>query len=134
MSEPSPYPLFDAEQVLTSESLDALSEYLDRRLRIHVTAIAISATALLAAFRWMLSRAARDRVTVDGTRWTRVHTLTASGPTDRHFVVDPGTGSITFGDGEHGAAVPPGARIEANYRLCCRPGRLETTEFEQANT
>jgi hypothetical protein len=31
--------------------------------------------------------------------------------------VDPAEGSLTFGDGEHGLRPPPGAHIEATYRV-----------------
>ncbi|GII84246.1 putative baseplate assembly protein [Sphaerisporangium siamense] len=53
------------------------------------------------------------------TRWEEVESLAAYGPDDRVFVVDHATGEVTFGDGVHGAAVPPGFRNvrAARYRV-----------------
>ncbi|MFE7132059.1 putative baseplate assembly protein [Streptomyces sp. NPDC057638] len=50
--------------------------------------------------------------TTTGTarRWYEVESLAAYGPDDRVFTVDHDSGEITFGDGLHGAAVPPGFR------------------------
>jgi predicted phage baseplate assembly protein len=58
--------------------------------------------------------------TATTTDWTEVADFTASGPTDRHYVLDGGTGTLTFGpsvryaDGsvrQHGAIPPDGAEI-----------------------
>jgi len=49
-------------------------------------------------------------------RWTQVPDLVGSGPDDRHFTVDPGTGQVRFGDGEHGRRPEAGSRVEASYR------------------
>ena len=38
--------------------------------------------------------------------WEAVRDLNLSGPNDRHYVLDPATGTITFGDGSHGT-IPP---------------------------
>ena len=43
-------------------------------------------------------------------QWTEVEELFSSGPTDEVFTVNPLTGVVTFGDGIHGASVPPGFR------------------------
>jgi Baseplate J-like protein len=43
-------------------------------------------------------------------RWREVDSLAAYGPDDPVFVADHATGVITFGDGVHGARVPPGFR------------------------
>ncbi|MFD2467673.1 putative baseplate assembly protein [Amycolatopsis silviterrae] len=45
-----------------------------------------------------------------GTRWTEVESLASAGADDRVFAVDHETGEVSFGDGVHGAAVPPGFR------------------------
>jgi predicted phage baseplate assembly protein len=39
----------------------------------------------------------------------------ASTPADRHVVLDPLDSTLTFGDGQHGRVVPPGAQIQASY-------------------
>jgi hypothetical protein len=48
--------------------------------------------------------------------WTRRDDLDASGRTDFHFVLDPTSGEILFGDGERGRVPPAGALILAAYR------------------
>jgi hypothetical protein len=42
--------------------------------------------------------------------WTIVADLLASGPLDRHVVVDHAAGTVTFGDGRHGRIPPAGDR------------------------
>jgi hypothetical protein len=42
-------------------------------------------------------------------RWHRVESFYASGPTDRHYLVDPVVGKVIFGDGRRGMIPPPGA-------------------------
>ncbi|MGW4523930.1 putative baseplate assembly protein [Amycolatopsis sp. NPDC004378] len=51
--------------------------------------------------------------------WQEVPSLAAYGPDDRVFVVDYDTGVVTFGDGVHGAPVPPGFRTvrAVRYRV-----------------
>jgi hypothetical protein len=41
-------------------------------------------------------------VNVDGQPWREVGTLEAAGPDDCVFCLDPASGSVEFGDGEHG--------------------------------
>jgi predicted phage baseplate assembly protein len=50
--------------------------------------------------------------------WTQVSSLAASQPDDRVFVLDPSEGTVTFGDGVHGRAVPEGYRnvVARSYR------------------
>ncbi|TDF37923.1 putative baseplate assembly protein [Streptomyces sp. WAC05374] len=48
--------------------------------------------------------------TATASRWQEVESLAAHGADDRVFTVDHATGEVTFGDGVHGAAVPPGFR------------------------
>ena len=123
MSEPSPGPNFNVDQVLASTSLEDLDEYLDHQpgFRIVTFTAASVVMALLAIVVLALSRSrkGRARVTIDGESWIEVNSLAMSGPGDRHFVVDRETGTITFGDGTRGARVPPGAHVEASYRVCC---------------
>ena len=50
-------------------------------------------------------------------RWERVDDFLASGPEDKHFVLNATRGEITFGDGERGLIPPPNAEIVARlYR------------------
>ncbi|MEV6935908.1 putative baseplate assembly protein, partial [Streptomyces sp. NPDC051132] len=44
------------------------------------------------------------------SRWREVESLAGHGADDRVFTVDHESGEVTFGDGVHGAAVPPGFR------------------------
>jgi hypothetical protein len=65
------------------------------------------------------------------TSWSAVEDLANSGSTDAHYVVEVGKDGgalLRFGDGEHGAVPPKGARIKASYRNSAgeagdRPGR-----------
>ncbi len=54
-------------------------------------------------------------VTVAGEQWREVDDFDASGPTDRHYVLDRATGELTVGDGQRGAQPPAGARLRARY-------------------
>lgn len=49
-------------------------------------------------------------------RWIRVDDFVHSGPEDRHFVLDPLTGSILFGDGSNGHVPPAGANNVRAHR------------------
>jgi len=42
--------------------------------------------------------------------WTQVDDLSQSKPDDRVYLLDPATGLVSFGDGQHGMALPPGFR------------------------
>ncbi len=44
------------------------------------------------------------------TRWQEVPDLVDHGPDDAVFELDPGSGELTFGDGQHGRALPVGYR------------------------
>jgi predicted phage baseplate assembly protein len=52
-------------------------------------------------------------VSVDSERWTAVPDFDASGPTDRHYVLDAADGTVQFGDGVDGAMPDPDARVVA---------------------
>jgi predicted phage baseplate assembly protein len=56
----------------------------------------------------------------DGTAWVPweiVETLAASGPGDRHLLLDPGAGRLRCGDSVRGRVLPPGATVRAlTYR------------------
>ena len=63
-----------------------------------------------------VERDAEGTVRAVRVEWTRVPDLLASGPADRHYVLDGVTGELRFGDGTRGR-VPPRARngIRATY-------------------
>ena len=48
--------------------------------------------------------------------WTRREDLDASHRTDRHFVLDPDTGWLAFGDGERGQVPADGSLLLASGR------------------
>lgn len=52
-------------------------------------------------------------------RWRRVDDFRGSGPDDRHYVLDPASGELRFGDGVRGRAVPPG---RGNVRMSYETG------------
>ena len=60
-------------------------------------------------------RASSVSVLVEGTEWEPVADLSTAGPDDRVFVLDATEGTVTFGDGEHGAVPPQGAIVRASY-------------------
>jgi len=52
------------------------------------------------------------------TSWAEVHSWDRSGPLDHHYLLDPETGQITFGNGRRGSVPPAGWGIEAlGYRV-----------------
>jgi predicted phage baseplate assembly protein len=61
-------------------------------------------------------------------RWHARADLDRSGPHDAHFTVDPASGEIGFGDGEHGRVVPAGTSIFARYDVTAgRAGNVPET-------
>ena len=58
---------------------------------------------------------ARGRMTDVLVRWHEVPDFYASGPRDRHYVLDRFTGQVRFGDGVNGLVPPIGI---GNVRLC----------------
>jgi predicted phage baseplate assembly protein len=52
-------------------------------------------------------------IAVDGQDWTEVDDFDASGPTDRHYVLDRGAGEVRFGDGIRGEMPRPDATVLA---------------------
>lgn len=49
-------------------------------------------------------------------QWTAVEDFLDSGPQDRHYVVDRTSGTVAFGDGQHGAVPPNGNdNVRATY-------------------
>jgi predicted phage baseplate assembly protein len=57
--------------------------------------------------------------TLEEGKWRQWHAqpdFDASGRADAHFVLDAQTGTLTFGDGEHGRTLPNKAQLYAAYR------------------
>jgi alpha-L-arabinofuranosidase len=54
-------------------------------------------------------------VEVGGVPWRAVGDLSSAGPADRVYVLDRGTGTVTFGDGTHGAIPPRAQAVTASY-------------------
>lgn len=48
--------------------------------------------------------------------WQRVPDFLASGPLDRHYVLDRDRGEVVFGDGRRGGVPPAGSAVRATYR------------------
>ncbi len=71
------------------------------------------------------SRVSTLSVTVEGTPWTEVVTLSGCGPHDRVYTVSVdqnGVATVTFGDGGQGARLPTGFNnIRASYRVGMGP-------------
>jgi len=55
-------------------------------------------------------------VAADGIRWRRVDWLLEAGPTDPVYELDPSTGRVRFGDGEHGRSPPNGLTVTTRVR------------------
>lgn len=53
-------------------------------------------------------------VSVGGEEWIEVDDFDASGPTDRHYVLDSAVGELHFGDGCHGTIPDPGQSVLAH--------------------
>lgn len=67
--------------------------------------------------------------------WTRRDDLDASGPDDSHYVFDPSSGTIRFGDGLYGK-VPPAATEHSSirisyYRTMGRQGNVSADSIDQ---
>jgi hypothetical protein len=55
-------------------------------------------------------------LSINGKSWKQVDTLENHGPDDQVYTLDPTTGTVFFGDGEHGCIPPAGSSITATYR------------------
>lgn len=73
-------------------------------------------------------------VKVGGIAWTPVPSLSSAGPSADDYTLDPSTGTITFGDGVHGAIPPSGAVVTASYQSGPHDGFAQFyTAMKQAN-
>jgi predicted phage baseplate assembly protein len=68
------------------------------------------------------------------TRWTQVRDFYASGPYDRHYVVNRQTGEFHFGDGRNGVIPPPGVRNVRLARYQTGGGRAGNVPANAINT
>jgi len=53
-------------------------------------------------------------VSVAGEQWSEVDDFDTSDPTDRHYILDNSTGTVTFGNGLDGTKPPVGSRVVAD--------------------
>ena len=60
-------------------------------------------------------KARSETVRVAGNRWHRVKSVEAQGPNAKAYEINNSSGKLTFGDGEHGKAVPNGVHVRATY-------------------
>jgi predicted phage baseplate assembly protein len=75
----------------------------------------------------------RDKkVTEVWIRWHHQLVLLASGPEDRHYMLNHTTGQLQFGDGQNGRIPPAGAQIRA-ARFRAGGGRVGNVAAEQIN-
>lgn len=71
-------------------------------------------------------------LTVGGVRWTRVDSLATAGPADRVYEVGQAEGTITFGDGVHGAIPAAGAGLGIEYTTGRQDGFLDVVRAMKA--
>jgi predicted phage baseplate assembly protein len=67
-------------------------------------------------------------VAPNSSRWREVDDLALYHADDKVFVLDPGSGEVTFGDGVHGAALPAGFRHVHAVRYRAGGGRAGAVE------
>ncbi|MDF7823186.1 hypothetical protein P4B35_04120 [Pontiellaceae bacterium B12227] len=62
---------------------------------------------------------------VEDTAWTRVDSFAKSKSKDRHYTLDPESGTILFGDGRKGALPPKGKLVYLDYTSGPQPGYVD---------
>jgi len=55
-------------------------------------------------------------ILIEGEEWQQVISLAEAGADDRVYELDRESGSVRFGDGEHGRLPPTGSTVQATYR------------------
>jgi alpha-N-arabinofuranosidase len=74
-------------------------------------------------------------VDVGGVAWNPVPSLSTAGPTALDYTLDASSGTITFGDGSHGAVPPSGAVVTASYHSGPHDGFAQFySAMKQANS
>lgn len=64
-------------------------------------------------------------VRVRGEVWQPIDDLSNAGPNEKVYEIDPKTGVVRFGDGEHGAVPENGRRLGANYKSGLHKGFVD---------
>jgi predicted phage baseplate assembly protein len=77
---------------------------------------------------------AQPEITGTAVRWREVSDLALAGPDDRVFVFDAATGTVTFGDGVNGRALPEGFRHVRALRYQVGGGRGGAVDAEKIGT
>ena len=98
----------EAVRTVHDEVLEPIDDPTSNRMRLKNTPV-VPATLVVEVDESVLS-ADEDNGQSPSRQWKEVAELFSHGPTDQVFTVDPLTGIVTFGDGKHGATVPPGFR------------------------
>ena len=65
------------------------------------------------------------RLVIEEQEWTRVKSLAASSSSDLHYMLDPASGQIQFGDGRNGAIPVAGKLIYLDYTSGPQPGYVD---------
>jgi alpha-N-arabinofuranosidase len=71
-------------------------------------------------------------LTVNGVEWKRVDSLATAGATDQVYQVGKADGTITFGDGAHGAIPVQGATLSIEYTTGRQDGFLDFVQAMKA--
>ncbi|MFG1625264.1 hypothetical protein [Kribbella sp. NPDC049227] len=64
-------------------------------------------------------------LTVNGVRWTRVDSLATAGPSEQVYRIGTADGTVSFGDGVHGAVPPKDAKLSIEYTTGRQDGFLD---------
>jgi alpha-N-arabinofuranosidase len=71
-------------------------------------------------------------LTVNSAQWTRVDSLATAGPADHVYQVGKADGTVTFGDGTHGAIPAKGAALGIEYTTGRQDGFLDFVKAMKA--
>ena len=87
---------------------------------LQLLAFTIGSVGYWVTVRWVIARTGllqrTTAVTVSGKPWREVDSLDDAGPGDAVYRVDPGTGTVEFGDGIHGKTPNGNVNVSARYR------------------
>jgi hypothetical protein len=84
--------------------------------RDYLTTVAVTSVQKAGAEIMKREDATTVIVTVNHERWSRVATFQDAGPDDTVFVLNPQTGTVSFGTGVQGARPPIGSTVSVSYR------------------
>ncbi|MFI5694127.1 hypothetical protein ACIA58_19930 [Kribbella sp. NPDC051586] len=71
-------------------------------------------------------------LTVNGVRWTRVDSLATAGATDQVYRIGQADGTVSFGDGTHGAIPAKNAKLSIEYTTGRQDGFLDFVKAMKA--